>query len=85
MRVYKWGMGIDARKKLYPPIKDDPSEYYQSEGSSDGSMRGYKLHRAQPDHPENPRARPDEKFPNLLEGVGRHPEVDGPPKHSQSE
>jgi len=70
---------------MYPPCKDDPYEFYQSEGSSGGYTRGLRLHCVHPDHPENPRARQDENYPKLKTGVGRRPEVGESPKHSQSE
>lgn len=69
---------------LYPPCRDDPCEYYQ-EWSRVDSRRDFRLHCVHPDHPDSPRARPDEKCPKLIEGVERYLEVEESREESQSE
>ena len=76
--------GNKREEKLYPPCKDESCEYYQ-EWSRVDSRREFRLHCVHPDHPDNPRARPDEKCPKLIEGVGRRLEVEESPEESQSE
>jgi hypothetical protein len=70
-------------EKTVPLCEDDPCEFFRSEWGRVGPRWSSRLHCVHPDHPDYPRAHPDDKCPKLIEGVGRRLEVEEPSKESQ--
>ena len=59
--------GRNSREEnVHPPCRDDPCEFYQDWSRVDAGKE-FKVHCGHPDHPNNPRAIPDEKCPKLIE------------------
>jgi hypothetical protein len=62
--------GVEREVELYPPCRDDSCEFYQ-EWSRVDLGRGFRMHCVNPDHPDYPRARSDEKCPGMKVDNGR--------------
>ena len=64
--------GNGREETLNLPCRDDDScEFIRSEWNRLDSRRDFYFYCIHSDHPDNPRARPDNKCPKLIDGVGR--------------